>query len=120
VLDGKALYACRYHMAPGHWQVVKSGRQGRRRWGRVETVLVGEAPSKAISLAERCAELVGDGLYGVDIKEVGGRFLVIEVNDNPTIEGGEEDRLLKNQLYDQIMGLVYRRLEHRGRSVPPP
>ena len=120
VLDGKALYACRYHMAPGHWQVVKSGRQGRRRWGRVDTLLVSDAPAKAVALAERCAALVGDGLYGVDIKEVEGRFLVIEVNDNPTIEGGEEDRLLKNELYDEIMGLVYRRLEHRGRDAPPP
>jgi glutathione synthase/RimK-type ligase-like ATP-grasp enzyme len=120
VLDGRALYACRYHMAPGHWQVVKSGHQGRRRWGRVDTLLVSDAPRKAVELAERCAELVGDGLYGVDIKEVGGRFLVIEVNDNPSIEGGEEDRLLKNQLYDEIMGVVYRRLEHRGRTAPLP
>ncbi|HEX2464511.1 MAG TPA: RimK family alpha-L-glutamate ligase, partial [Thermoanaerobaculia bacterium] len=120
VLDGKALYACRYHMAPGHWQVVKSGHQGRRRWGRVDAIPVADAPLKAVKLAERCAELVGDGLYGVDIKEVKGRFLVIEVNDNPSIEGGEEDRVLKQDLYDQVMGSIYRRLEHKGRSVPAP
>jgi glutathione synthase/RimK-type ligase-like ATP-grasp enzyme len=118
VLDGKALYACRYHMAPGHWQVVKSGNHGRRRWGRVDTLLVEDAPPKAVQLAERCAALVGDGLYGVDIKEVKGRFLVIEGNDNPSIEGGEEDRLLKHHLYDQVMGSIYRRLEHKGRSEP--
>ncbi len=124
VLDGKALYACRYHMAPGHWQVVKSGHHGRRRWGKVDTLLVADAPPKAVPLAERCAELVGDGLYGVDIKEVDGRFLVIEVNDNPSIEGGEEDRLLKDELYDEIMGVIYRRLELKGREragvVTPP
>ena len=105
-------------MAPGHWQVVKSGNHGRRRWGRVDTLLVEDAPPKAVRLAERCAELVGDGLYGVDIKEVKGRFLVIEVNDNPSIEGGEEDRVLKQHLYDQVMGSIYRRLEHKGLSEP--
>ena len=92
VLDGKALYACRYHMAQGHWQIVKTGnartaplRPGRDPAGR------GRAAARRCALAERCAELIGDGLYGVDIKEVDGRFLVIEVNDNPNIEGGVED-----------------------------
>ncbi len=71
-----------------------------------------------MSLAERAPSSIGDGLYGVDIKEVKGRFLVIEVNDNPSIEGGDEDRVLKQKLYDQVMGSIYRRLEQKGRSAP--
>ena len=34
---------------------------------------------------------IGNGLYGVDIKNNNGDAHVIEVNDNPSIESGEDD-----------------------------
>jgi glutathione synthase/RimK-type ligase-like ATP-grasp enzyme len=40
---------------------------------------------------------------------------VIEVNDNPSIEQGVEDRYLGYELYMQIMQEFANRLEQRGR-----
>ena len=37
VFDGKPLWACRYHMADGHWQIVNNQEQGRPRSGRVRS-----------------------------------------------------------------------------------
>jgi len=56
-------------------------------------------------------------LYGVDIKEVDGRLLVMEVNDNPSIEAGTEDAILKDDLYLTIMQSIYDRLERRGQEL---
>ena len=35
---------------------------------------------------------LGNSLYGIDIKEIDGSYLVIEVNDNPNIDAGSEDQ----------------------------
>lgn len=114
VLDGKALYVCRYHMARGHWQIQKSLGEKRRVYGRTDTLAVEDAPKAVVELAVRAANLIGDGLYGVDIKEVGDRLLVMEINDNPSIEAGTEDAVLKDELYLGIMQSFYDRLERRG------
>lgn len=114
VLDGRAIYACRYHMAPGHWQIQRTDGSRGGRFGQVDTLAVADAPAEAVRLAERSADLVGEGLFGVDIKEVDGRFLVMEVNDNPSIESGEEDRVLGDELYLVVMRWFLDRLERRG------
>src|SRR5262249_45705340 len=36
VLGGRALYACKYHMARGHWQIIHTSSGGQRRYGKVE------------------------------------------------------------------------------------
>jgi glutathione synthase/RimK-type ligase-like ATP-grasp enzyme len=114
VLDRRPLYACRYHMARGHWQIVSTGRQGRRRYGRVEAVALGEVPAEVVSIAVRSAGLIGDGLYGVDVKPVNGHFFVMEVNDNPNLEAGYEDAVLGESLYFEVMDYFRRRLDGRG------
>ena len=53
VLGGAALFACRYHMARGHWQIVRTGPSGYRRYGKVETFAVEAVPSKLIEIAVR-------------------------------------------------------------------
>jgi glutathione synthase/RimK-type ligase-like ATP-grasp enzyme len=123
VLDRKPLYVCKYHMASGHWQIAHNAPGKQTRFGRVETFRVEDAPPAAVELGLRAASLVGDGLYGVDIKEVGGRFLVMEVNDNPNVDGGVEDAILKDGLYEEIMRWFRTRLDARGsearNGVPP-
>lgn len=114
VLDRKPLYACRYHMAPGHWQIISAGRKRRGRYGRVEALPLSEVPAEAVELGTRAASLIGDGLYGVDVKEVRGRFLVMEVNDNPSLEAGFEDAVLGDDLYVAIMDWFRQRLDARG------
>jgi len=113
VLDGKPLYACRYFMAKGHWQIQKATGEGRS-YGKVQTLPVYEAPRAAVRAAVRSANLIGRGFYGVDLKQIGDRFLVMEINDNPSVEVGYEDAHLKDELYLAIMRVFYERLERRG------
>ena len=115
VLDGEALYACRYHMARGHWQIRREEGQD----GRVETLPVDQAPAGAVDVAVRAANLIGRGLYGVDVKELDGRFLVMEVNDNPNIDAGYEDAVLKDELYARILRSFIERIEARARDGTP-
>lgn len=114
VLDREPLWACRYHMARGHWQIQRVAEGGERRYGRVEALPLAEAPPGAISVAVEAAGLIGDALYGVDVKQSGDRFLVMEVNDNPNLEAGYEDGVLKDELYVAVMKSFLRRLEQQG------
>lgn len=116
VFDGEALYACRYHMAARHWQVVKKTAGGRYRYGRVEPVPMDAVPPKVVKTALRAAATIGDGLYGVDLKEAGGRIVVTEVNDNPNVDAGCEDAILKDELYRTIMRGLLARVEERKRG----
>jgi len=112
LIDGRPLYVCRYHMARGHWQIIHRDGQSTH-LGQADSLSLGEAPSAVIQTAVRAAGLIGNGLYGVDLKEVDGRVLVIEVNDNPSIDAGVEDALLKDALYRDIMGVMLKRVTAR-------
>lgn len=102
VLGGSPLYACRYYMAGGHWQIVHHGSTGRTRYGRVETVAIEEAPQDVVRSALKACRPIGTGLYGVDVKVIDGKAHVIEVNDNPNLDGGYEDRVLGRALWDAL------------------
>src|SRR5690606_16632685 len=117
VIGGQPLYACRYYMARGHWQIQKTTEEGQRSFGRHETLAVEDTPPAVIDLAVRAARLIGNGLYGVDIKECGPELLVMEVNDNPNIEAGVEDAVLKQELYLRIMRHFFEQLEKKGRDL---
>lgn len=114
VLGGRPLFAARYQMAAGHWQIVR--REGGRppRYGRVDAVPVEEVPPEVVEVAVRAAGLIGDGLYGVDVKALDEGPVVLEVNDNPNIEAGCEDGVLGDALYEEVMAWFLARLEARG------
>lgn len=114
ILDRKPLFACKYYMAGNHWQIVRKDKGGRDVYGKVETLPVGKAPSVVVKTALKAANLIGDGLYGVDLKQVGKSALVIEVNDNPNIEAGDEDDVLQDELYLRIMEVFLKRIENRA------
>lgn len=116
ILDRRPLFVCKYFMAAGHWQIVRreAGRAGYEE-GPVQAVAVAEAPEEVVKIALKAANLIGDGLYGVDVKQVGNRCCIIEVNDNPNIDAGNEDGVLKDALYREIMGSFVRRIEARKR-----
>lgn len=110
VLAGEPLYACKYFMARKHWQIYDhSGRKTQE--GGWETVPIEEAPYEVVDTARRAARLIGDGLYGVDLKELPGRAVVIEVNDNPNIDADVEDAYLGEKLYERLLGEFIRRIE---------
>ena len=113
ILAGVPLYVCRYHMAEAHWQIVRHGPEGKKDEGNTDTLPVETAPPALLRTAVAAARVIGDGLYGVDIKQVRKRFMVIEVNDNPSIDGGIEDEVLGEALYDRIMAEFARRVATR-------
>jgi glutathione synthase/RimK-type ligase-like ATP-grasp enzyme len=118
VFDRRPLYVCKYFMAKGHWQVVKR-ESGRKFEGSTVALSVGEAPEIVVRTAVRAANLLGDGLYGVDLKQDGQQCYVMEVNDNPNVDAGNEDGVLKDALYREIMGVFMRRVQERKRVGAP-
>ncbi|MGE0388321.1 MAG: RimK family protein [Gammaproteobacteria bacterium] len=113
VLDQRPLYVCRYYMARRHWQIIHRDEHGRTGEGDADTLTIGEAPEEVVRLAVKAANLIGDGLYGVDLKQIGRRCVVMEINDNPNIDAGTEDRILKDALYREVMGVFLKRIEAR-------
>lgn len=114
VLDQRPLYACKYFMARNHWQIYNNEKKGDERLGDFETLPVEMAPKRVVSTALKAANLIGNGLYGVDLKMANGKCYVIEVNDNPSIDAGVEDKMLRDFLYERIMEVFLKRLEaHR-------
>lgn len=112
VLDHQPLFACKYFMAEGHWQVYNwKAENPRHRAGKSETLHVEFVPPQVLELATKASKLIGDGLYGVDIKQFGNRLLVIEVNDNPNIDAGLEDSELGQELYRRVARSFRRRIE---------
>jgi len=117
VFDGSPLYACQYRMARGHWQIVKQTGEGGYRFGGVTAVPLDDVPPRVLDIAVRAAATMGNGLYGVDLKQAGRRVVVMEVNDNPNIDGGCEDAILKKELYLRIMRGFLERVEERKRGT---
>jgi glutathione synthase/RimK-type ligase-like ATP-grasp enzyme len=113
VLDKKPLYACRYFMAKGHWQIIDYGKTGKIREGNADTLPIEDVPKPVLDTALKAANLIGDGLYGVDLKQIGKKVCVIEVNDNPNIDAGMEDQILKDKLYKTVMQSFIRRIEEK-------
>lgn len=113
VINKQALYVCKYFMAQNHWQIVDWKKNGEHREGKSETIAIADAPKALIDTALKATALIGNGLYGVDIKEINGKFYVIEINDNPNIDAGVEDRIIKNGLYTKIMETFLERIQKR-------
>ncbi|MDI6691045.1 MAG: RimK family alpha-L-glutamate ligase [Candidatus Bathyarchaeota archaeon] len=103
VLNNEVLYVCKYMVPKGRW---KHGAKRRGRpsfvWGRTVTLKRENAPAELKETALKACEVVGHGLYGVDIKEVNGNYVVVEVNDNPSIYAGNED-LRNRDVYEKII-----------------
>ncbi|GAA4427515.1 RimK family protein [Pontibacter saemangeumensis] len=111
VLDKQPLYACKYFMAKGHWQIYNwNGKRKQDEEGDGEVVPFEQVPFHVLHTALKAANLIGDGLYGVDLKEINGKAYVIEVNDNPSIDAGVEDTILKKELYATIIKSIKRRI----------
>ncbi len=114
ILDGKPLFVCKYLMTKGHWQIYEHGDEGQAESGGFETLSVEDAPKKVVKTALRAARLIGDGLYGVDLKQTPKGVFVIEVNDNPSIDSEVEDLILGMDLYRVVMASFRARLDGLG------
>lgn len=122
ILDRKPLFACQYFMSPNHWQIINNKESDhKKRYGQWKTMQVEDAPKEVVEMALKAANLIGDGLYGVDLKETGREgareVVVIEVNDNPNIQEGVEDIVLGDELFRIILASLITRVERlRGHS----
>lgn len=116
ILNGEALYGCRYHMARKHWQIYERTGDGKTYSGNADTLAIEDIPKDVVKNALKAAKLIGNGLYGVDVKEIDGKVYVIEVNDNPSIDSGCEDAILKDKLYQAVMDEFLRRVELKKRG----
>lgn len=112
IFDGQPLFVCKYFMAKSHWQIIKRNKAGKKTAdGDSQSIAVDQAPRKLIKMALQAAKLIGNGLYGIDIKQIGQTFYLIEVNDNPNIDANIEDHELQDELYLRIMRIFLQRIE---------
>ena len=104
VLDGKLLYACKYTI-PSDTFKIQASVNGHLVYCGVESVSCEKVPPHVINLGIDAANAIGKGLYGVDIKNNNGDAYVIEVNDNPSIESGEDDCF--PHVFEQIVTYLF-------------
>lgn len=109
VLDNKPLFASRYFMAKDHWQIY-NWQSVNELEGAFDTVPLDQVPDGVIKTALKATRLIGNSLYGVDIKSIADKHYVIEVNDNPNIDANVEDQILGETLYQQIMTVFLQRV----------
>jgi len=102
VLNGQPLYVCKYVIPKKHWKILTHTSDGRTVYGPIKAVPLDQANPALMDCAVRAANAVGGGLYGVDLKQLDNEYVVIEVNDNPTINAGEEDKANGN-LYERLI-----------------
>ena len=123
VLNGTPVFACKYFMAAGHWQIYNWGSGvPDDTTGLASTHAISSVPPEVLSTALKICSLIGNGLYGVDIKEPpgGGPPVVIEVNDNPNVDHGIEDAVCGDAVYLAVASVLRQRIEekyYRGRTV---
>lgn len=112
ILNNEVLFVCKYYMAKDHWQIYN--------WqssieddvtGNFDIVANEDTPSFILETALKATKLVGNGLYGVDLKVINGKAVIIEINDNPNIDAGVEDSILKDTLYTKVIEYLINQLQ---------
>jgi glutathione synthase/RimK-type ligase-like ATP-grasp enzyme len=112
VLAGEPLFVCQYRMARGHWQIIKHSADGSSREGSSRTFDIAQAPPEVIDLAVRAAKPIGQGFYGVDLKQTTDHGIVVmEVNDNPNLDHGVEDAVGKDEVWAKLLKWFIERFE---------
>ena len=117
ILEGRLLFVCKYYQAKNHWQIARRFPSGFTRYGKVEAVGARTAPTAVRKLALNGASLIGDGLYGIDIKETPSGPVMIEINDNPNIDVGYEDAIEKDRVYEKIVDVFLRRIHAAAKAL---
>ncbi|TMM30517.1 ATP-grasp domain-containing protein [Polaribacter aestuariivivens] len=112
IIDDEVFYACKYYMAKGHWQIYNwKAKKKKEQDGESDCLPIEKVPKKVIQMALKSAKLMGKGLYGIDIKVVNNKPMVIEINDNPNIDFGVEDEYYGDLIYTKILSALKTRLQ---------
>lgn len=115
VLGGEPLFAVQYMMVKKHWQIVNHDRRGRPVQGGFRTFKLADTPAEVVDTAVKAASCIGQGLYGVDLKETRHGVVVIEVNDNPNMDHGCEDAGEGDVVWKRLTQWFMDRLENQGK-----
>jgi glutathione synthase/RimK-type ligase-like ATP-grasp enzyme len=102
ILRNEVIYLCKYCIPEGGWKV-KSKINGKNIWGDTIAVPRDSISSELKELSISLSKCVGNGFYGLDVKETNNGYKVIEINDNPSIYYGDEDAVDKD-IYEKIIG----------------
>ena len=120
VLAGEPIFAARYYMCDAHWQIIRHGADGSYVDGRTQAVPIDEVPAAVRDTDVAAARLIGDGFYGVDLKESEAGVFIIEINDNPNLDHGMEDRAAGDGVYLALLQRFVSLFEQRvGRAASP-
>lgn len=112
IIDDKPFFACKYYMAKGHWQIYNwNAKKKDDQDGNADCLPIEKVPKKVLDMALKSAKLMGKGLYGIDIKVINNKPMVIEINDNPNIDFGVEDLYYGDAVYIEILTALKKRLE---------
>lgn len=115
ILNDRPIYACKYYMTKGHWQIYDHTKKMKKgiESGDSETFPISKVPKNVIQTALKLSHQIGNSLYGVDLKEKNGKAYVIEINDNPNIDSNVEDAIAGMDLYHNIIHDFVRRIEEK-------
>ena len=114
MLDGEPLFVARYFMVRDHWQIIKHAGDGQHAEGRTEAVKLSDTPRAVLQAAIAAARLIGDGFYGVDLKQNATGVFVIEINDNPNLDVGAEDKVMGDEIYRKLLEHLLAKFEARN------
>lgn len=106
ILNYEPIYACKYYMAKEHWQIY-DWQNPIKNDGDSASFKIEDVPKNVIDAAIKSSALIGNGLYGVDLKEVDNEVYVIEINDNPNVDYGFEDEIYGYELYKKIVKFLF-------------
>lgn len=104
ILRNEVLYLCKYCIPKGGWKV-KSKINGKNVWGKTIAISRDLISPELRNICIDLSRCVGDGLYGLDVKETNSGYKVIEINDNPSIYDGYEDAADKD-IYEKIINAL--------------
>ncbi|AFJ42691.1 RimK family alpha-L-glutamate ligase [Francisella orientalis] len=112
ILNNKPIYACKYFMAKGHWQITNHNKKTTQH-GNSEAFAIHQVDKSVLRIALKAAKTIGNGLYGIDIKVVDNKPIIIEINDNPSLDSDIEDTYIGDQLYTTIMLEFLNRMNYK-------
>lgn len=90
-------------MVYGYWQIIDYNVVNGCSEGWMEVLVVGEVLEEVVWIVLQVVNLIGDGFYGVDIKQIVNCCCIIEINDNLSVDVGNEDNVLKDVFYCEVM-----------------
>lgn len=117
ILDGEPLFACKYLMAKDHWQIYNwEAKKKKEVCGGIEGARLADVPEGVLKVAMKSVKTIGRGLFGIDIKLVGCRPMVIEINENPNMDDGAENLGEGDVVYQKVIDAFLLRITERTRG----